>query len=133
MVIIQICSVPALSVLPVQFSSSFPACPLVIPGLPSRHSRLDRESPNSQIYKKLWKIPQFIIEGRSLHSLRSVEMTGKGSLVIPDQPPSVIPGLTGNLSRWQSGQLTVRHQNGEKHDGRSRFGMFHRRFRHRPT
>ena len=53
--------------------------------------------------------------------------------VIPGLPPSVIPGLTGNLSRWQSGYGTVRHQNGEKHDGRSRFGMFHPRFRHRPT
>ena len=81
------------------------------------------------------------MEARSLHSLRSVEMTEtnpvemteKGSLVIPCQPPFVIPGLTGNLSRWQSGQLTVRHQNGEKHDGRSRFGVFCLRFRHRPT
>ena len=46
-------------------------------------------------------------EWRSLHSLRSVEMTErnpvemteKGSLVIPCPTPSVIPGLTGNLSR----------------------------------
>ena len=53
------------------------------------------------------------MEGRSLHSLRSVEMTernpvemternligvtGKGSLVIPGLAPFVIPGLTGNL------------------------------------
>ena len=53
------------------------------------------------------------MEGRSLHSLRSVEkternpvekidrnlvrVTGKGSLVIPRLAPFVIPGQTGNL------------------------------------
>ena len=68
----------------------------------------------------------------------AVGVTGRGSVFRYSRGDGVvaffvIPGLTGNLFFVAVLLGTVRQENGEKHDGRSRFWAFCHCFWHRPA